>query len=141
MNGGDLADLILTPHDYGWSAPLPPRSPTLFGLAITVDIHTRTIPSKPEILPPISSGQGALVRSLLPHLVSIVRRVEAALTAYRERFEPEFRSTLRDPQIWLDAERDDGISWTFVIERTDWPDFGYHVEFRRLEFVEIWAGD
>jgi hypothetical protein len=66
--------------------------------------------------------------------------VETELTAYAEKLEPEFRSVLRDPRIWLDAERDDGISWTFVIERTDWPDFGYHVEFKGIEFVEIWAG-
>jgi hypothetical protein len=140
MNSGDFAEFALSPGDYGWSAPLPPGSPTLFGLPITVDIHTRTIPSQPESLPPISTAQAALVRSLLPHLVPIMRRVEAALTAYHERSESEFISTLRDPHIWLDAERDDGISWTLVIGRTDWPDFGYHVEFKGKEFVEIWAG-
>ena len=92
------------------------------------------------MLPPVSASQAALVRLITPALPTILKRVEQEMIAYNDH-DPEFRAFLSDPQVWLSSEHDDGEAWTFVIERTDNPDFGYHTEFKGTSFVEIWAGD
>jgi hypothetical protein len=141
MSSRQLPEFSLTAGDYGWSAHLPPDSPRFFGMEILLQIDTRMIPSEPEILPAVSPSQASLVRSLIPALPSIVQLVERELAAYSQKHEPEFRSVIRRPYIWLSCESDDGVSWTFIVERTDNSDFGYHAEFRGTDFVELWAGD
>ena len=98
------------------------------------------MPDNPKVLPPVSERQAVLVRQITPALAAILKRVEEAMIAYNDH-DPSFRAFIRDPHVWLDSEDDDGESWTFVIERTDNPDFGYHSEFRGTNYVEIWAGD
>ncbi len=80
------------------------------------------------------------MRMITPALPAILKRVEEAMVTYNDH-DPNFREFVRNPYVWLDSEEDNGQSWTFVIERTDNPDFGYHAEFKGTEFVEIWAGD
>src|SRR5262249_46176429 len=102
---------------------------------------TRMIPSEPKVLPPVSRSQASLVRSIVPALPSLLPRVESELTAYSQEHEPDFHTVIRHPHIWLSSENDDGVSWTFVVERTDNPDFGYDLEFRGMEFIQLHAGD
>ncbi|MDA0767019.1 MAG: hypothetical protein O3A92_09375 [Verrucomicrobia bacterium] len=45
------------------------------------------------------------------------------------------------PKLWLPAEVENEREWALVVERRDWPDFGWHLEFHGVEFREIWAGD
>ncbi len=135
-----LPDFKLTPGDYGWTGRFPGAARFIFGKEVRVQIDTRTVPDEPKVLPPVSTSQAALVRNITPALPAILKRVEEEMAAYNTH-EPEFRSFLRDPQVWLSSEHDDGEAWTFVIERTDNPDFGYHAEFKGTNVVEIWAGD
>jgi hypothetical protein len=99
------------------------------------------IPIEPKVLPPVSPSQASLVRSIVPALPSILHRVESELTAFTQKHDPDFHTAVRHPHIWLDSESDDGVSWTFVVGRTDNPDFGYDLEFRGTEFIQLWAGD
>jgi hypothetical protein len=139
MSNLDLFDLAA--GEYGWSAAFPPGSPCLFGKEISLEIHTRMTPNDPPTLPPISASQASLVDSIIPVLPSLVQRVEIELEAYSKEFNPEFQKVISHPHVWLNSENDDGLSWTFVVERSDAPDFGYHAEFKGTEFVELWAGD
>jgi hypothetical protein len=134
-----LADLNFTPHEYGWRALLP-NFPRFLGREVSIDIHTRSTPSNQQMLPPISATQAALVRSILPFLALIIDRVERELVKY-QKDDDGWRAIVDNPNIWLSNEDDDGESWTFVIESTENPDFGWHVEFKLLEFNCIWAGD
>jgi len=135
-----LPEFILTPNDYGWSAQLP-GAPRLFGQEVFLEIHTRLIPSEPKVLPPVSRSQASLVRSLIPALPSILQLVERELMAYNQKHAPDFLAVIRHPHIWLNSECDDGGSWTFVVGRTDNPDFGYDLEFRGTELIKLCAGD
>jgi hypothetical protein len=113
----------------------------LFGKEVSLEVHTRTTPGESDTTPTITASQAALVRRIIPALSSVVERVETELRAYNEKYDPGFERCICDPQIWLHSESDDGLSWTFVIERADNPDFGYHAEFKGTDFVELWAGD
>ena len=56
--------------------------------------------------------------------------------------ERDFRAHAMEPLIMIggDGEDFDGRSWSMVFS---WGagDFGYHVEFDEIEFVEVWGGD
>ena len=140
MKSPHLPEFSLTPNDYGWSAQLP-GSPRLFGHEVFMEIHTRLIPSEPKVLPPVSRSQASLVRSLIPALPSLLQRVESELRAYNQKIDPDFHKVIRRPHIWLSSESDDGVSWTFVVGRTDNPDFGCDLEFRGTEFIQLCTGD
>lgn len=146
MNGSEttnkqqLSEFTLAPTDYGWTGRFPGGSHLIFGKEIAVHIHTRAVPDEPKILPPVSVSQAALVRRITLALPAILKRVEEAMVKYNDH-DPDFREFVRNPHVWLDSEEDNGESWTFVIERTDNPDFGYHTEFKGTNFIEIWAGD
>jgi len=81
------------------------------------------------------------VRSILAALPSILQRVEAEMTTYNQKFDPQFQTFIRNPHIWLSNETDDGVSWIFVVGRIDNPDFGYDLDFRGTEFIRLNAGD
>ena len=70
-----------------------------------------------------------------------MQRVERELTAYNQKIDSDFHTVIRHPHIWLSSESDDGVSWTFVVGRTDNPDFGYDLELRGTEFIQLYAGD
>ncbi len=95
------------------------------------------IPTEPKVLPPVSRSQASLVRAIVPALPSILQRVEVELKSYNQKHDPDFHTVIRHPHIWLSSEEDDGVSWTFVVGRTDNPDFGYDLLFRGTEFVEL----
>ena len=141
MNSPLLPELSLAPGDYGWTGQLPEEIHRLFGREIGVEIHTREVPDDPKVLPPVSQSQAALVGSIKISLPAILKRVEAEMVEYNQKFDPDFRGFIKRPHIWLRSSKDDGMSWTFVIGRTYNPDFGYHAEFKGTEFVELWSGD
>ena len=135
-----LPEFTLTPTDYGWEGSFPGEVHKLFDQEVHVKIDTRTVPDDPEILPPVSVNQAELVRLITSNLNAILKQVHEVMLKYND-YDPDFAEFVEDPHVWLDSERDNGESWTFVIERSDSPDFGYHVEFIGTDFVEIWAGD
>lgn len=135
-----LPEFTLAPTDYGWTGSFPGGPHKVFAKEIHVQIDTRAVPDEPKVLPSVSVSQAALVRLITPALPAILKRVEEAMVKYNDH-DPDFREFVRNPHVWLDSEEDNGESWTFVIERTDNPDFGYHAEFKGTNYVEIWAGD
>jgi hypothetical protein len=56
-------------------------------------------------------------------------------------FPEELGTVFGNPKLWLSADVEDEREWTLVVERSDWPDFGWHLEFHGVEFRELWAGD
>jgi hypothetical protein len=106
-----------------------------------LEIHTRRIPNEPKVLPPISPNQAVLVKKIARALPLLIKQLEQEFIIYNQEFDPDFREFLTHPHVWLDAEAKDKTTWTFVVERIDNPDFGYHAEFKDVEFVELWAGD
>ena len=140
INKDRLPEFSLVPTDYGWKGRFQGGLFRVLGQEVSFQIDTRAVPDEPKTLSPISESQAGLLRSIANALPAILQKVEKEIIAYND-FEPEFRQFLRDPQVWLSSETDDGESWTFVIERTDNPDFGYHSEFKGTNFIEIWSGD
>jgi hypothetical protein len=136
-----LQEFNLVPDEYGWNGKFPGGPHFLFGKEISLEIHTRSVPNEPKILPAVSLTQANLVRTIALSLPSFLDRVERELADRNQKFDPDFRNFIRHPCVWLNHEADDGVSWTFVIGRTDNPDFGYHADFRGTDFVELWAGD
>ena len=105
-----------------------------------MEIHTREVPYEPDLLPPVSVSQAAFMRRITPALPAILKRVEEAMVEYNDH-DQDFREFVTNPHVWLACDQDNGESWTFVIERTDNPDFGYHAEFEGTNLFEIWSGD
>ena len=141
MNSQPLSEFNLTPGNYGWSGQFPSGPHRLFGKDITLEIHTRLTPKDPKVLPPVSKKQAGLVRSITSALPTIISRVESELIGYNQKFDPNFFESVRHPHVWLNCESDDGVSWTFVVGRTDNPDFGYDLIFSGTDFVELFGGD
>ena len=140
MSSRLLPEFNLKPGDYGWTGQFPEGPHRLFGKDVSLEIHTRMTANDPKVLPPVSPSQAALVGSIVPVLSSLLRRVESELTAYNRKFDPEFHAVISHPQVWLSCESDDGVSWTFIVGRTDNPNFGYDMEFRGTDFVQFCAG-
>src|ERR1700720_1526278 len=140
MNNQLLPEFPLTASEYGWSALLP-SSHNFFGQQVGLEIHTRLTPSEPKILPPVLPNQAVLVRRITGALPIIIKQIEQQFITYNQKFDPDFKEFLTHPHVWLSAEHNDEALWTFVVERTDNPDFGYHAEFINVEFIELWAGD
>ena len=141
MSNQTLAEYMLAPYEYGWLGRFPGGPHLLFGQEVGLKIDTRLVPNAPPVLRPISDSQATLVRAITSALPDLIQRVEEELIKHSQKFDPKFQTYLRDPDVWLSSEHDDGVSWTFVVERTDSPDFGYHAEFRGTQFAELWAGD
>jgi hypothetical protein len=118
-----LPEFILEPDDYGWSGKFPTGPHHLFEQKIGIKIHTREVPDDPKILPPVSQSQATLVRAILTALPAILKRVEEEMTGYNQKFDPNFQEFISHPHVWLSSAKDDGMSWTFVVERMDNPDF------------------
>ena len=137
-----LGDLRAT--DYGWHAEIPPAIATLSGLPIGIEIHTRLVPQPDQPPPPVSSVETDLARLILSSLDEIVADVHRRLVDYVSDYEPAALERVMHPHVWISRETLQGTGasrWAFVIGARDNPDFGYHVEFRGVESLEIWAGD
>lgn len=137
-----LPGLKLTAKRYGWAAKIPGGGPRLFGHEITVKLDTRETPDAPRFPPPVREDQARLLQRILPALPELVRKAEAGLIAYdAEVQEPKFRQVLQSVELWFPAEPDSAAHWALVVERSDMPNFGYHVNFEDLELHEVWAAD
>jgi hypothetical protein len=137
-----LPEFTFAAHDYGWSGDFPGLSATLFDRPISLEIHTRAIPEAGPP-PPVSETQAQLVRRIQACLLRVLPIAQSALLMQHRDEAPEypFLQAMRDPYVWLDSERDDGVSWTLVVGRSDNPEFGYHVEFEGSRLIELWSGD
>src|SRR5256885_6216915 len=108
---------------------------------IRLEIHTRLNPKRRKVLPSVSSKQADLVGKITANLATIIPLLEREFMTFHEKFDPDFRRFITHPHVWLAANPKEEGAWTFVVERADNPDFGYHAEFKDADFVELWAGD
>lgn len=93
---------------------------------------------------PVEDDEIALVHkinswlpNLLPSMVDQLRQYDDELTDQKV-----FETELVNPTILIcPYEGDPPESWSFTLDRSSIPDFGYHLEFVADGFKEIWAGD
>jgi len=141
LSSENLNGFTFQPYDYGWKGTFPRGDYKLFGKVVSVDIETRQTPNNPMKLPNISQAQEKLIHEIAVNIPSILEIVEHKLTQFNKEHDREFYRFIDTPHVWLNSEEDNGKSWSFVVGRSDNPDFGYHLEFENQKFIEIWAGD
>jgi hypothetical protein len=91
-------------------------------------------PKEPEL---------ALARNVLRNLDEVLASARLNYLKEYVRFQ-EFLEGTSHPTVWICRETQEGQGedrWSFVVELKTAPDFGTHLEFRGLEFLELWAGD
>ena len=119
--------------DQQWKCELPVALGTFSGkqLSVVIDQNSETeVGPQPESL--------VVLEELLAHLKDILRTAEEGLGEYAEE---GYAPHIRNPQIWITADSEEANEWTLVVERDDRPDFGWHLEFKEAELVEIWSED
>jgi hypothetical protein len=130
-------------HDTGWRGVLPPSLGTFFGHPVGIEIETLSDADGPP--PAVNPDELGLAKAILARLPELLRIAEKRFADYTAGREPLAHERVREPQVWIlrdDFEDYAGLGrWTFVVGRSDWPNFAYHLVFDRLEFVKIWAGD
>lgn len=134
----------LTEHDYGWEGILPEELGRLFGQPIGIEIETRPV-SEDGPPPLVSQEERALAKRIIADLPQVLAEAEKQFSRYTaKKKDPDAFEQVREPHIWINRdeleEEENPERWTFVIGREDLPDFGYHLEFDGLSFLEIWAG-
>jgi hypothetical protein len=78
-----------------------------------------------------------LLSSILADFDTILNRAESALHDYAGATDKGYEEHIVEPTIFITAG---SLKWTLGMERDDWPDFGWHIEFSGTDFVEVWAG-
>jgi hypothetical protein len=84
-----------------------------------------------------------LVRLVLAGLAGVIAEAERRYMAFNADF-PDVITKAHRPRIWVCREfmeRDGLDRWAFASGISDAPDWTICIEFRGLEFLEIWAGD
>jgi hypothetical protein len=120
-----------------WVRDVPAAIGTFMGKRLRADIDfSETGTTEP------SKQAGALLDEILADLPAILRKAEAALAEYEQGTDRDYSSHISNPRIWiLEGREEDPKAWTLVVERDDWQDFGWHIEFIGSDLVELWAGD
>ena len=121
--------------DPDWRTKLPVSQGTFLGQVIDISIDCRstkdTTPNEEDF---------SLIELVLSHLATILPATEAALDDYNTGAVFDYKELAINPTIWIPEERDTPTEWSFVVERKDWPDFGWHIEFDGGKFLDIWSG-
>jgi hypothetical protein len=121
---------------------LPVEYGTFFGVGVSIDLQTRSFPEAGEP-PKVNANEKALVKSILSNLIPVLQEAERNFEIFNTQA-PEAMSLVSDPHIWIDRSRgEEGQpnEWDLVIGVKEAPDFGFHIEFKGLEYRGIWAGD
>jgi len=120
-----------------WQSQIPEDFLTFQGRTIGIWIESADDGSCP------APEMRALLDQILCDLPSVIDSAQTELSRYENDSEEDYSTHIKNPHIWLtiDLVPNDPTAWTFVVERDDWPDFGWHIEFRGIRFHEIWAGD
>jgi hypothetical protein len=123
--------------EYGqWCATLPKENGVFHGRSVGVSID-RLRADEREPRP----ADMALLAGIINELLMILSVAEREFDRYEVDSDASYAEQIANPHIWISGERKDSDAWTFVVERSDWPDYGCHLEFRGNQFCKIWAGD
>lgn len=148
LGGGDLEDSVVdgllatqTVSESGYTIEIPAEYGTFLGVPIKAIIDT--LPLKRDNPPPVNNVEEALFRLIMNNLQTVLPAAEASFLEYNEEY-PEVRAHVANPHIWIyrdNIEEDGPTRWTFIVELSAAPDYGFHIEFDALEVLEIWSGD
>jgi hypothetical protein len=131
----------LQPYAYGWRSDLP-MPHLFFGHAVALEIETRPFPAAdPPLLP--SQTEVELARLILAGLSKVLAEAERRYAAYSAET-PDVLAKVHRPRVWICREFQDREGrdwWALEAGISDAPDWSLFIEFRGLEFVEVWSGD
>jgi hypothetical protein len=116
-----------------WTLAISAESGLFLGKELRVEVDLAEGATKP------SDQERELLDEILANLPLVIGNAERALAAYENGTDRDYSSHIANPHIWIPSERENQDAWTLVVERDDWPDFGWHLEFRRLTLIELWA--
>ena len=136
-----LGDLV--PDDTGWRADVPAEAGRFLGRPVWIDLQTRHFPEDGPPPPP-DEAKLSLARHLVAHLPEVLAVAEREYKAHATDWEVDPAEVADNPHLWflLDEFEEAGPGeWAFVVGRSDWPDFGTHLEFDGLTFQDCWSGD
>lgn len=132
---------LLQSYAYGWRCVLP-ESARFFGHPISLELETRPCPE--EESPPLASvGEVDLASLILANIPEVLAVCEREYAAYNAAF-PEILAKIDRPRVWICREfqeRDGPDTWAFETGISDAPDWSICLEFKGLDFLEIWSGD
>jgi hypothetical protein len=112
------------------------------GHPVAVEIETRPSPD-PEPPPSPSRTDVELTRLILAGLPEALVEAERRYAAYSAD-SPEVLAKVHRPRVWICREFQDREGrdwWALEAGISDAPDWSICIEFRGLEFVEVWSGD
>jgi hypothetical protein len=125
----------------GWSMTLPEEAGTCLEKCIDVSVCSPLPPRGGE--PPLTAKEVELLETILMNLPKLAARAQKAWEAYGGWGALDEEDRISRPRIWIDREQQLGKSagaWTMVIGVAG-SDYGWHIEFVRTRFKEIWGGD
>jgi hypothetical protein len=119
-----------------------PEYARFFGHPVSLELETRRWPTE-ESPPRPSVGEvdlASLILANIPEVLAVCEREYAACIA---EF-PEILAKIDRPRVWICREfqeREGLDTWAFETGIADAPDWSICVEFKGLDFLEIWSGD
>ena len=144
MDDASIDEVLDALHQYDagcwWVETIPGKMFHGEPIDLEIDTQSPTMVSSPRP----SEDELKLARSILRSIDTIIAVAEGEFDSYHAKYLEEARSTIDAPGIWISRETilEEGPErWTFVVSRSDWEDYGYHIEFNSVELVESWAGD
>jgi hypothetical protein len=132
------SDFIPREMPFRWYAELPRELGTFYGKTIGIELD-RLLPHQLEHP---SDSDMKLLGEILDSLPEILATAKFEFEKYELESDASFLDHLCNPQIWIScSEEGREDEWAFVVERSDWPDYGCHINFKGCVFTEIWGGD
>lgn len=139
-----IKNIELQLYKYGWKGVLLDSYPDFFGHPITLDIQTWVYPEAGKSAPSIDIKHIRLAENILEEIVALKPVLEEEFKSYQQIMEYDnWKDTIQSPKILLSNEDLDEseTKWSFIVERSDWEDFGIHLEFEGTHFIESWSAD
>jgi hypothetical protein len=131
----------LQPYAYGWRFDLP-MPHCFFGHPVALEIETRPFPDS-KLPPSPSRPEVELTRLILAELPGLLAEAERRYAAYSAET-PDVLTKVHRPRVWICREFQDREGrdwWALEAGISDAPDWSIFIEFRDLEFAEVWSGD
>ncbi len=119
-----------------WTRYVPSTNGTIHGKEIAVRIDRK---SRGDRRP--RDGDLELLHQILADLPAILTSAQAALSDYERDASGAYLAHVHNPHIWIPEDQEDPKEWAFVVERDDWPSFGWHIEFQGSKVIEVWSGN
>src|SRR5262245_16726536 len=113
-----------------------------FGHPVALELETRPFPDS-EPPPSPSRPEVELTRLILAGLPGLLAEAERRYATYSAET-PDVLAKVHRPRVWICREFQDREGrdwWALEAGISDAPDWSICIEFRGLEFVEVWSGE